>query len=248
MILWFYALPNNTIPLPLVFFTLRLWRSSGYIIRYFLSPDWKERGKTWPEFSAPLCLLQDSDITAPLKCIENSDLPEDSPCLWSVLDSARDTDHIQTYRVTTGAGHVKLWGMQSPVRPAQHPFPVMDPDTGTSCLPSPTWSVGCQGQHGHSLQWHTRTGNSLKASFFEPTSCRRAMTASCLSVRLHLPALLSFCSASLAFSADCTKLHGVVTESSTAPGTSKRLSWTSFYKEFSPLHLFQLIAGKYQPT
>lgn len=137
MILWFYALPNNTIPLPLVFFTLRLWRSSGYIIRYFLSPDWKERGKTWPEFSAPLCLLQDSDITAPLKCIENSDLPEDSPCLWSVLDSARDTDHIQTLRVTTGAGHVKLWGMQSPVLPAQHPFPVMDPDTGTSCLHLP---------------------------------------------------------------------------------------------------------------
>lgn len=105
--------------------------------------------------SAPLCLLQDSDITPLLKCIESSDLPEDSPCLWSVPVSARHADHIQTYRVTTGAVHVKLWGMLFPVLPAQHPFILIDPDTGTSCLPSPTWSVGCQGQHRHSLQWHT---------------------------------------------------------------------------------------------
>lgn len=170
MILWSYALPNNTNPLPLVFFvlfTLRLWKSNGYIICYFLSPDWKERGKTW-HFSAPLCLLQDSDITAPLKCVESSDLPEDSPCLWSVRDTARDTDHIQTYRVTTGAVHMKLWGMLFPVLPAQHPFIVMDPDTGTpAChLPLGVWaaknSTGtvCSGIPG----WH-RAGNPLKSLF-----------------------------------------------------------------------------------
>lgn len=34
-------------------------------------------------------------------------------------------------------------------------------------------------------------------------------------------------------SADCTKLHSVVTKSSTPPGTSKRISWTSFIKSFS---------------
>lgn len=73
-----------------------------------------------------------------------------------------------------------------------------------TCLPSPTWSVGCQGQHRHSLQWHTRLAQgwestqkplSLSQLFAEEQWQHLASLWGCTS-----QLLLSFCLVSLAFS------------------------------------------------
>lgn len=101
-----------------------------------------------------------------------------------------------------------------------------------------------QAQFAMAHQPGTVLGMHSKASFLEPTYCRRAMTASSPLWGCTSQLLLSFCLVSSAFSADCTKLHSVVTDSSTALGTSKRVSWTSLYQVFpstpAPGHCWQV--------
>jgi len=73
----------------------------------------------------------------------------------------------------------------------------MDPDTGTPacCLPLGAWAANdgtdrvCNGAARLAQGWEF---SQAEATFLQPSYCQGAMTASCLSVRLCLPAPAEF--------------------------------------------------------
>lgn len=79
----------------------------------------------------------------------------------------------------------------------RHPFIVMDPDTGTpACrLPLGAWAAKdgtgtvCNGTARLAQGWEF---SQSEATFLEPSYCQGAMTVSCLSARLRLPAPTEF--------------------------------------------------------